>query len=66
MNLEIKELRKKDFDKAIEFAIDGMNFNKYLENKYALKLYGRYFFIWKWNVLQISLQHILMINLRES
>ncbi|WP_241546258.1 GNAT family N-acetyltransferase [Enterococcus villorum] len=44
MNLEIKELRKKDFDKAIEFAIDGMNFNKYLENKYALKLYGRYFF----------------------
>ena len=44
MNLEIKELRKKDFNKAIEFAINGMNFNKYLENQFALKLYGRYFF----------------------
>ncbi|MGN8981944.1 GNAT family N-acetyltransferase [Enterococcus villorum] len=44
MNLEIKELRKKDFNKAIEFTINGMNFNKYLENQFALKLYGRYFF----------------------
>lgn len=43
LNLELKELRKKDYKKVIEYAIKGMHFNMYLDNKMELKLYGRYF-----------------------
>lgn len=43
MNIEIKPLRKKDHKKAIQYAITGMHFNFYWDNKFALKLYGRYF-----------------------
>ena len=43
MSIELKELNKKDFGKAIDFAITGMHFEKYTQNKTALKLYGRYF-----------------------
>lgn len=43
MNIEIKPLRKKDHKKAIQYAITGMHFNFYLDNKFALNLYGRYF-----------------------
>ena len=43
MKIEIKELRKKDYKKAIEFAITGMHFNRYLDSKALLKLYGTYF-----------------------
>lgn len=43
MQIEIKELKKKDDKKAIQFAIEGMNFNQYLENRFLLQLYGRYF-----------------------
>lgn len=43
MNLEIRELRKKDYRKAIAFAITGMHFNWYMDSEILLKLYGRYF-----------------------
>lgn len=43
MNLELKELRKKDYKKIIEYAIKGMHFNMYLDNKFELNLYGKYF-----------------------
>ncbi len=44
MTSTIGALRKKDFGKAIDFAIEGMNFAACLNNPIALKLYGRYFF----------------------
>ena len=43
MTLEFKPLRKKDTRKVIDFAIVGMHFNLYVQNKLALRLYGRYF-----------------------
>lgn len=43
MSLEIRSLRKQDFQKAIQFAIKGMNFNRYSDSKIVLNLYGRYF-----------------------
>lgn len=43
MNLEIRELKRKDYSKVIQYAIEGMHFNWYLENKVVLNLYGRYF-----------------------
>ena len=43
MNLEIKKLNKKDYNKAIQYAINGMHFNMYVNNKFDLNLYGRYF-----------------------
>lgn len=43
MELQIKPLKKKDYSKAIHFAIKGMNFDRYMEHKTILALYGRYF-----------------------
>lgn len=43
MEVKIKQLQKKDFTKIIDFAIEGMHFNRYVDNKLALRLYGRYF-----------------------
>jgi len=43
MKIEIRDIRKKDYKKAIQFAIKGMHFNWYLSNKFLLKAYGRYF-----------------------
>lgn len=43
MEIVIKEIRKKDYKKAIQYAIEGMQFNRYLNNKIFLNLYGRYF-----------------------
>lgn len=43
MGLEIKDIRKKDYKKAIRFAIKGMHFDWYLSNKFMLNAYGRYF-----------------------
>lgn len=43
MQIQIKELKKQDYGKAIQFAIKGMHFNWYLDNKILLNLYGRYF-----------------------
>lgn len=41
--MEIKELNPKDMNKAIQFAIKGMHFDWYLNNKFLRNLYGRYF-----------------------
>ena len=43
MKIEIKDIRKKDHKKAIQFAIKGMHFDWYLDNKFLLNAYGRYF-----------------------
>lgn len=43
MRIEIRDLRKKDYKKAIQFAITGMHFDWYLNNKFLLNAYGRYF-----------------------
>ncbi|MCM1525298.1 MAG: GNAT family N-acetyltransferase [Ruminococcus sp.] len=41
--MQIKELSPKDFKKAIQFAVKGMHFDKYLKNNFMLQAYGRYF-----------------------
>lgn len=43
MEIELRELRKQDEKKAIRFAIKGMHFDWYMDSKFALNLYGRYF-----------------------
>lgn len=43
MEIEIKDIRKKDYKKAIQFAIKGMHFDWYLDNQFMLNAYGRYF-----------------------
>lgn len=43
MELELKELAEKDYKKVIQYAIKGMHFNMYIDNKTILKLYGKYF-----------------------
>ncbi len=43
MEIEIRDLRKKDYKKAIQFAIKGMHFDWYLNNQFLLNAYGRYF-----------------------
>ncbi len=41
--MNIKNIQRRDFHKAIQFAITGMHFNWYLDSKLLLDLYGRYF-----------------------
>jgi len=41
--LEIREIDKRDYNKAIQFAITGMHFDWYMDSKLLLNLYGRYF-----------------------
>lgn len=43
MKIEIKDIQKKDYEKAIQFAIKGMHFDWYLNNQFFLNAYGRYF-----------------------
>lgn len=43
MELRIDELRKKDYKQAIQFAIQGMHLDWYMDNRFVLNLYGRYF-----------------------
>lgn len=43
MEIEIKDLQEEDCEKAIQFAIKGMHFNWYVDNKFLLDAYGRYF-----------------------
>lgn len=43
MKLEIRPIRKKDYSKVIQFAIDGMHFERYMNGRTFQKLYGRYF-----------------------
>lgn len=43
LKIDFKEIQKKDYKKAIRFAVKGMHFDWYLDNKILLNLYGRYF-----------------------
>ena len=43
MSIEITDIRKKDYKKAIQFAIKGMHFDWYLDSEFLLNAYGRYF-----------------------
>lgn len=43
MGIEIRDIDKKDYGKAVQFAIKGMHFNWYLNSPFLLKAYGRYF-----------------------
>lgn len=45
MQIEIErgELSKKDYKRAIAFAIKGMHFDWYLQSRLSLQAYGRYF-----------------------
>lgn len=43
MNIEIRDINNKDYKKAIQYAIKGMNFNMYLDSPFLINLYGRYF-----------------------
>lgn len=40
---KLRRLAKKDHKKAIQFAIEGMHFDWYVDSKLLLNLYGRYF-----------------------
>lgn len=45
MDTEIKigKLRRRDYAQAVRFAIEGMHFDLYLDGRWLLALYGRYF-----------------------
>ncbi|WP_129700265.1 GNAT family N-acetyltransferase [Anaerostipes caccae] len=43
MKLEIRELDKRDHNKAVQYAVKGMHFDWYMDSKLLLNLYGRYF-----------------------
>ena len=43
MEIQITNIKKKDYKKAIQFAKTGMHFDLYLDNKFLLYLYGNYF-----------------------
>jgi len=43
MILELRELERCDYKKAIQFAIKGMHFDWYMDSKLLRNLYGRYF-----------------------
>lgn len=54
MDIEIRDLNRKDYGRAIDFAIKGMNFNRYVDGKTELRLYGRYF-------LYLELKHATQV-----
>ena len=41
--VEIREMQKKDYKKAQEFAIQGMHLDWYMDNETILSLYSKYF-----------------------
>jgi len=43
MDIELRDLNKRDYYKAIKFAVRGMHFERYTQNPYFLDIYGRYF-----------------------
>lgn len=43
MEIQIRALKSVNFSEAINFAIQGMHFNRYVDNKLILSLYGKYF-----------------------
>lgn len=49
VNIEIKNIDRADYKKAIQFAIKGMHFDWYLDSPFLLKAYGRYFWYLEMN-----------------
>ena len=49
MKIEIKNIHKSDYRAAVQFAIKGMHFDWYLNNKFLLEAYGRYFWYLEMN-----------------
>ncbi len=47
--MEIKDLKRKDYNKAIRWAIKGMHFDWYLDSPLMQNLYGRYFWYLEMN-----------------
>ena len=43
MRIEIRDIKKQDYKKAIAFSMEGMNFNRYVNKRLLLSLYGRDF-----------------------
>lgn len=43
MDIQIRDLSKKDYKQAIQFAVTGMHFDLYFSNRFFLNLYGKYF-----------------------
>lgn len=41
--IRIGKLRRRDYAQAIRFAIEGMHFDMYLDGRWLLAIYGRYF-----------------------
>ena len=49
INFVIRDLDSADYEKAIQFAITGMHFDWYLNSRFLLKAYGRYFWYLEMN-----------------
>lgn len=72
--MQIEEIKKKDFKKAIQFAIQGMHFEEYLENNFILNAYGRYFWYLEYtNATQVfaayeedELLGVLIVDMRNE
>ncbi|MDR0409628.1 MAG: GNAT family N-acetyltransferase [Spirochaetaceae bacterium] len=43
MDIKISQIKKKDFNTARRFAIEGMHLNWYVSNKFELYIYSKYF-----------------------
>ena len=41
--MELKNLRRKDYERVITYAIEGMHLDWYIDNPFVLKAYGKYF-----------------------
>lgn len=72
--MQIEEIKKKDFKKAIQFTIQGMHFEEYLENNFILNAYGRYFWYLEYtNATQVfaayeedELLGVLIVDMRNE
>ncbi len=62
MKLELKELAEKDYKKVIQYAIKGMHFNMYINNKTILNLYGKYF----WYLELLNATQVLAVYYGEE
>lgn len=49
MKIEIRDIDKMDYGKAVQFAIKGMHFDWYLNSSFLLGAYGRYFWYLEMN-----------------
>lgn len=62
MELELKELAERDYKKVIQYAIKGMHFNMYINNKTILNLYGKYF----WYLELLNATQVLAVYYGEE